>query len=110
VPSSTLRPLKIMKMRSQSFSATPMSCVEKTMVVPAPLIEDRVLQRLGVDRVEPENGSSRMSSSGFETTAAMNWTFCAMPLDSASIFWSPTAGEPLEPVLDGGSSARPASP
>ena len=64
-----------------------MSCVEKTTVVPvAPQLEDRVAQRLGVDRIEPgerlvENQQPRLA----RRSAAMNWTFCAMPFDSWSI-------------------------
>ena len=54
MPSSTLLPLKIMKMRSQSRSAADMSCVENTIVVPvAPELEHRVAQRVGVHRIEP---------------------------------------------------------
>ena len=32
----------------------------------------------------PVNGSSSTSSRGLATTAAMNWTFCAMPFESVS--------------------------
>ena len=37
---------------------------------------------------ELKKGSSRMSSRGRCRTVVMNWTFCAMPLDSSSTFLS----------------------
>ena len=103
-PSSTLRPLKIMKMRSQSVSAAPMSCVENTTVVPcAAQLEHGVAQRLARSPgSRPENGSSRISSFGCETTAAMNWTFCAMPFDSCRSVCRAHSreSERLEPASD----------
>ena len=50
----------------------------------------------------PVNGSSRTSSRGLATMAAMNWTFCAMPFDSASTLLVRPAGqlEAFQPVVD----------
>ncbi len=78
-----------MKIRSHIRSATFMSWVLKTMVVPA-------LRRMSIASrstsaftgSRPENGSSRITSSGRDTTAAMNCTFWDMPFESASIFAS----------------------
>ena len=44
------------------------------------------------------------AASGCDTTAAMNWTFCAMPLESGSIRLSAHGAmfEPLEPARDDG--------
>ncbi len=86
VPSSTFLPRKIMKMRSQSRSAVAMSCVEKTMVVPRSRSASTAsLSTSAFTGSRPLNGSSRISSSGSETTAAMNCTFCDCPFDSDSI-------------------------
>ena len=35
---------------------------------------------------KPLNGSSSMSRDGLCTTVVMNWTFCAIPLESSSTF------------------------
>ena len=86
-------PRKIMKMRSHIRSATFMSCVLKTMVVPlaeTSRIASRSTSALTGSR--PENGSSRITSWGRETTAAMNCTFWAMPFESASMASHPARG------------------
>ena len=86
VPSSTLRPRKIMKMRSHIRSATSMSCVLKTMVVPRRRSRAPRREHVGVDRVEAgERLVEDQQRRARETTAAMNWTFCDMPFESASI-------------------------
>ncbi len=43
----------------------------------------------------PENGSSRITSSGPVSTVAMNWIFWAMPFDRASIFLSIQSDNPI---------------
>ena len=76
-----------MKMESHIFSATPMSWVEKMTVAPSrlrPRIASRKTSILTGSR--PLKGSSSNTSSGLATTVAINWTFCAMPLDKAWIF------------------------
>ena len=90
-----------MKMRSHSRSATLMSWVEKTTVVAAALqVEHGVLEHLGVDRVEARERLVEDHQLGLASTAAMNWTFCAMPFERASTFLSIQAEQPqpLEPV------------
>ena len=76
-----------MKMRSHMRSATFMSWVLNRMVVPCAADTSRIASRStsAFTGSSPENGSSRMSRSGREMTAAMNWTFCAMPFESVSI-------------------------
>ena len=87
MPSSTLRPRKIMKMRSHIRSAVAMSWVQKTTVVPRRRSSSTAsLSTSRVDRIEAgerlvENEQRRAST----TTAAMNWTFCAMPFESVSM-------------------------
>ena len=36
---------------------------------------------------KPEKGSSRIIREGLWTTVVMNWTFCAIPLESSSTFF-----------------------
>ena len=93
-----------------------MSCVLKTIVVPrrrSSSTASRSTSALTGSR--PENGSSRITSLGRATTVAMNCTFCDMPFESASTFWSRHVGEvePLEPAvdlaLDVGAPARPSA-
>jgi hypothetical protein len=77
-----------MRIRSHIRSAALMSCVLNTMVVPARFTSSTAsFSTWAFTGSRPENGSSRMRRSGRETTAAMNWIFCAMPFDSASILW-----------------------
>ena len=96
MPSRTLRPRKIMKIRSQSRSATAMSCVEKTTVVPAFLRSSTAsLTTSALTGSRPVNGSSRIRSSGRLSTPAMNWIFWAIPLESASTFLSIQAESPM---------------
>ena len=66
-----------------------MSCVLNTMVFPSRRNWSTAsLSASAFTGSSPLNGSSRITSSGSATTLAMNWTFCAMPFDSASIFLS----------------------
>ncbi len=59
----------------------------------------------------PENGSSRTSSSGWLTRAAMSWTRCWLPCDSASRRSLRPVGEaePLEPGVDAAAHVAGAS-
>ena len=62
-----------------------MSCVEKTIVVPCLRSSSTASRSASAfTGSRPENGSSRMTSFGLATTAEMNCTFCAMPLESWS--------------------------
>ena len=92
-----------MKMRSHMRSAVAMSCVLKTTVAPRRRISSTAsFSTSALTGSRPENGSSRISSAGFETTAAMNWTFCDIPFESASICRStqPRQLHPRHPLVD----------
>ena len=90
-----------------------MSCVEKTIVVPRSRSASTAsLSASALTGSSPLNGSSRISSSGSETTAAMNCTFCACPFDSDSTLQARAIGElqPLEPGVDGAVERARAAP
>ena len=84
-----------MKIRSHIRSAVAMSCVLNTMVFPSRRNWSTAsFSASAFTGSSPLNGSSRITSSGSATTLAMNWTFCAMPFESASIFLSAQASRP----------------
>ena len=102
-----------MKMRSHIRSAVAMSWVLNTTVVPRRRISSTAsFSTCALTGSRPENGSSRMSSDGFDTTAETNCTFCDMPFESVSIWPIEQAGQfhPLHPFLDRGIDRRPAVP
>ena len=84
-----------MKIVSHIRSATSMSCVEKITVVPRRFqLQHDVLERLHVDRIEPaERLVENRPAVGSATTAAMNCTFCDMPLESVSTRLSAHGGQ-----------------
>ncbi len=85
-----------MKIRSHNRSATDMSCVEKTTVVPAFLRSSTAsLTTSALTGSSPVNGSSRINSSGRLSTPAMNWIFWAIPFESVSTFLSIQASSPI---------------
>ena len=87
-----------------------MSWVLKTTVVPRRRISSTAsFSASALTGSSPENGSSRISSSGCDTTAATNCTFCDMPFESVSIFRSPQPSMPRrssQSSITGSSSAR----
>ena len=60
----------------------------------------------------PENGSSRMTSSGCAMTVEMNWIFCDIPFESAFDLLRLPVSEPesSEPVVDRGARRPPGQP
>ena len=88
-----------MKMRSHIFSAVAMSCVLKTTVVPRRRISRTAsLSASALTGSRPEKGSSRIRSAGLVMTEATNWTFCDMPFERASIFFSPQPCMPMRAI------------
>ncbi len=63
--------------------------VEKSTVAPRSRCSTTIsFSRSTFSGSRPENGSSRISSSGRCSTVLMNWTFCCIPRDSSSTFLS----------------------
>ena len=88
-----------MKMRSHMRSAVAMSCVLKTTVAPRRRISSTAsFSTWALTGSRPENGSSRISSAGSDTTAAMNWTFCDIPFESVSICRSSSPGSSIRAI------------
>ena len=74
-----------MKIMSHIRSATSMSCVENSTVVPRRFKSSTASLSVSIfTGSSPLNGSSRISSFGSAITAAMNCTFCDIPFDSVS--------------------------
>ncbi len=84
-PPMTIRPRSTIATDSHSASATSIWCVEKTTVRPRSR-SSRNASRSSITLTgsSPVNGSSMSSTCGSCRTAAMNWTFCWLPLDSCS--------------------------
>ena len=66
---------------------------------PAALVEEGIGERVDADGSRPENGSSRISTSGRLTRAAASWTRCWLPSESFSTDPPPlTEAEPVHPL------------
>ena len=92
-----------MKMRSQSFSAADMSCVEKTTVVPRRRISSTASRRASAfTGSSPEKGSSRISSFGFEDDRRDELHFLRHALrQRLDLLVRPLRQlQPLEPLVD----------
>ena len=80
----------MMHTASHIRSALSIRCVLKITVFPRARSSTTVsLSACALIGSRPENGSSRITSSGSWISVPMNCTFCCMPRDSSSIFAKP---------------------
>ena len=99
-PPTTIRPRSTIATDSHSASATSIWCVEKTTVRPRSRSSRNASRRsITLTGSSPVNGSSMSITCGSWRTAAMNWTFCWLPLDSCSAlrFGEVLGPEPAQP-------------
>ena len=84
-PPTTIRPRSTIATDSHSASATSIWWVEKTTVRPRSRSSRNASRRsITLTGSRPVNGSSMSRTCGSCRTAAMNWIFCWLPLDSCS--------------------------
>ena len=88
VPFTTISPRAMIAMRSHMRSACSITWVENSTVRPSAAIATTMsFITCALTGSRPENGSSRITSSGSCSSAPANCTFCCMPLDRSSTFF-----------------------
>ena len=106
-PPATSRPWSTIATDSHIASAASIWWVEKMSVRPRSRSSvNASRRRMRLTGSRPVNGSSISRTSGSCRTAAMNWTFCWLPLDSSSarrvgVLGDAEAGQPAERVAPG---------
>ena len=82
VPDSTVRPALMIVTRSQSASTSDRMWLDSSTVRPPPASSSMHSRNVAsISGSSPEVGSSRISSSTSDASAAISATFCRLPLE-----------------------------